>query len=115
MDGQMKFLIDNLNIAEKERLKGKGFTSSAFFDEQDNLQKDYTWHLKEGRMKFHKLDHGHSGAFMVEIATGEIYNIKAYGVPDYNKKAKANLGNIKDYDTLEKVRYLLSKRWNYLR
>ena len=52
-----------------------------------------------------------SGAFLVEKTTGEIYNIKAYGVPDHNKKAKANLGNITTVDPA----VLHSKRYNYLR
>jgi hypothetical protein len=111
----LQFLINNLNITEKERLIKEGFINSAFFDEQDNLTKEYQWTLKLGGQKFHKINHGSSGVFMIEINTGEIYNIKAYGVPDYNKKLKANLGNIKDYDSIEKIRFLLSKQYNYLR
>jgi len=107
-------IIKGLNEAEKLRLKQEGFTNNAFFDSEGNLTEGYKWHLKEGK-KFYKLDCGSSGYFMIEIATGEIFNIKAYGVPDYNKKLKANLGNIKDYDTQEKINYLLTKRYNYLR
>ena len=54
---------------------------------------------------------GGSGAWLVEIATGEIYNIKAYGVPDYNKKAKSNIGNVATVDPAR----MLRMRFNYLR
>lgn len=64
------------------------------------------------RSKFVAIDFGYSGAFLVEKSTGELYNIKSkYGVPDYNKKQKANLGNIFTVDP----RQLHSRRWNYLR
>ena len=66
--------------------------------------------IKIGR-KFVNLDIGRSGAFMVEKATGELYNIKGYGQPDYNKKKKADIGNIATVDPA----WLLTKRWNYLR
>ena len=68
------------------------------------------WHLKERRL-FWALDCGTSGAFLIEKATGELYNIKAYGVPDRNKKVKANLGTIVTVDP----ETLYRKRWNYLR
>lgn len=115
MINELNKLITGLNEAEKERLKKQGYTNSAFFDEIGNLTKSYTWYLRTGGKKFYKIDCGGSGKFMIEINTGEIYNIKSYGVPDYNKKLKANLGNIKDYDTQEKINYLLTKQYNYLR
>ena len=68
------------------------------------------WHVKE-RKKYFALDVGSSGAFLIEKDTGEIFNIKAYGVADTNKKAKANLGNIISADP-EKVH---ACRYNYLR
>lgn len=68
------------------------------------------WHAKEGR-KFINLDCGHSGAFMLEKDTGELFNIKGYGVPDRNKKSKANIGNVFSVD----VDLLWHKRFNYLR
>jgi len=52
---------------------------------------------------------------MVEKTTGEIFNIKGYGTPDKNKKIKANLGNIKNYTDLDKIKILHSKRYNSLR
>jgi hypothetical protein len=63
------------------------------------------------RVKFICVDIGTSGAFMVEKATGELYNIKAYGVPDRNKKAKADIGNIFTADLSK----LYALRYNYLR
>ncbi len=70
-----------------------------------------TWNIKE-RQKFIAIDCGNSGAFLVEKSSGELYNIKSkYGVPDYNKKQKANIGNIQTVDPA----FLWSKRWNYLR
>lgn len=63
------------------------------------------------KQKFCNIDIGSSGAWMVEKATGELYNIKAYGVPDRNKKAKANLGNVFTVDPA----FLFARRYNYLR
>lgn len=54
---------------------------------------------------------GHSGAFLVDKQTGELYNIKSYGVPDHNKKAKSDIGNVFTVDP----EFLWSKRHNYLR
>jgi hypothetical protein len=68
------------------------------------------WHVKP-RRKFLALDCGGSGAFLIDRITGELYNIKAYGVPDYNKKAKVDLGNIATVNPVT----LHAKRWNYLR
>ena len=67
--------------------------------------------VSKERKKFIAVDIGGSGAFLVEKETGEIYNIKGYGVPDYNKKRKANLGNIFTAD----LSGLYARRWNYLR
>ncbi len=63
------------------------------------------------RRKYTALDVGSSGVFLVDNATGELYNITAYGVPDLNKKRKANLGNITTVDPT----VLHSRRWNHLR
>ncbi len=68
------------------------------------------WNVKD-RKKFIALDCNGSGYFLVEKETGELFNIKAYGVPDRNKKLKANLGNIATVD----ARFLYEKRYNYLR
>lgn len=67
--------------------------------------------VKKVGMKWIYIDIGTSGAWLIEKTTGEIYNIKsAYGVPDHNKKAKANLGNVRTADPA----YTYSRRWNYL-
>ena len=108
-------VVEWLNVAEKERLIKDGFTNSCFFNESGELQDGYKWKFKQSTGKYHKLNCGTSGAFMVEIETGEIFNIKAYGVPDKNKKIKADLGNIKDVNTLEQARVLHAKQYNYLR
>ena len=68
------------------------------------------WTAK-ARTKFTALDVGGSGAFMIENATGELFNIKGYGVPDRNKKLKADIGNVATVDPA----YLHAHRFNYLR
>jgi len=70
-----------------------------------------TWIIKKEGKKFVYLDCGTSGAFLIEKTTGELFNIKGYGVPDYNKKQKANIGNVAtvEPETLHRQRY------NYLR
>ena len=125
MRGLIQELIQGLNFAETEKLKREGCTNVCFFNgeiHQNNLTSEHRWHFKKGLKRFSKIDCGTSGAFMVENETGEIYNIKAYGVPDKNKKIKADLGKIQDYFfsdlgliDIKKVCFLHSKRWNYLR
>ena len=70
-------------------------------------------HLNDNRRgkKFYYIDIGSSGAWLVEIETGEIHNIKGYGVPDYNKKKKADIGNVATVDAAR----MLALRFNYLR
>ncbi len=82
-------------------------------DTQQGFQNIDKWHVNEKRKgkKFLYLDCGSSGAFLIEKETGELFNIKGYGVPDYNKKKKADIGNI----TTVNPETLLTKRWNYLR
>lgn len=92
-------LIDALNIVEAREFKRMGYTHPPD-----------VWHAKPKR-KYINLDCGGSGAFLVEIETGELFNIKAYGVADQNKKRKANLGNIATVDAEQ----LHRRRWNYLR
>lgn len=64
-----------------------------------------------GRSKFVAIDIGTSGAFLVEKATGELFNIQAYGRPDRNKKRKADIGNVYTVDGST----LFAKRYNSLR
>jgi hypothetical protein len=63
------------------------------------------------RSKYVAIDIGSSGAWLVDKASGELYNIKAYGVPDQNKKRKADIGNIFTVDPA----VLHTQRYNYLR
>lgn len=104
-------IVDGLNECQKKDLKENGYTNECFFD-GENLTKEYSFNLKKGKL-YYRIDCGTSGVFMVDM-NGEIYNIKAYGVIDKNKKIKANLGNIGDYNS-ENIDYLFKKRYNYLR
>ena len=118
MEDIIRKIIAGLNMCEKEQLRREGCTNSCFFDGEE-LTKEYTFNLLE-KQKYFYINLGTCGVFMVLKADGEIYNIKAYGTPDLNKKLKANLGNIKDYIVfdnmrIEKIRYLHSKQYNYLR
>lgn len=97
-------LIENLNKAKEKHLTAQGLTNL--------VDRGYNnFHINKVGQKFLYLDAGGSGCFLVEIATGELYNIKGYGVPDYNKKKKADIGNVATVD----ASWLYSKRWNYLR
>ena len=60
------------------------------------------------RQKYIALDEGHSGAWLVDRATGDVYNIKSkYGVPDKSKR----LGHIDTVTGEELHQY----RWWYKR
>lgn len=63
------------------------------------------------RRKYVAIDIGTSGAWLVERETGEIFNIKSYGSPDKNKKAKSDIGNIATVDPEN----MHNRRYNYLR
>lgn len=69
-----------------------------------------TWRWSE-RLKYCAIDCGSEGVFLVDKKTGEIFNTKAYGVPDTNKKAKADVGNVFTVDPDR----LYTMRYNYLR
>ena len=92
-------LVGRLNEIEQQEHVARGFTIPADF-----------WNILE-RNKFDAINCGTSGAFLVEKATGELYNISGYGRPDYNKKQKADIGNVLTANP-ETVH---AKRWNYLR
>lgn len=68
------------------------------------------WKIGKVGKKFVHINIGSSAAFLVD-GNGELYNTKGAGVPDYNKKVKADIGNV--YTVDPKVLY--TKRWNYLR
>ena len=46
---------------------------------EDCLKRETTVNIKPG-VKYIKIDRGMSGKYMVEVSTGNIYGIKAYGV-----------------------------------
>lgn len=92
-----------------EDVKAKVFEAIATFNLLEPHRDRWTWNYPGNR--WIRLDCGTSGAFLVEASTGELYNIKGYGVPDHNKKTKANLGNI----LTANLATLHGRRWNYLR
>ena len=107
LEARLNEVASELNTLERARMLSEGWTEEKL---EPIFAQSYAWHWKE-RTKFYALDAGTSGAFLVERITGEIYNIKAYGVPDRNKKVKANLGNL--FDATAETLY--AKRYNYLR
>jgi hypothetical protein len=97
-------LCKALNVIKNATYKAQGFP--------ETMQEGYdTYHVKKVGKKYAYIDSGGSGVFLVEVSTGELYNIKAYGVADFNKKKKADIGNV--YTVNPEVLY--TKRWNYLR
>lgn len=110
----IKEVISMLNVCECDKLKASGMTNECFFNSDGSLTECYKWIIIE-KKKYVYVNCGSSGVFMIERETGEIYNTKGYGTIDKNKKIKADLGNITDYGDIEKVKYLHSKRYNYLR
>ena len=92
-------LVRKLDGIERRKHFGNGYTHTS--DLVD-------WPV---RRKFIAIDIGSSGAWLVERDTGEIFNIKGYGVADRNKKAKSDIGNVATVDP-ERMH---SMRYNYLR
>ncbi len=112
MDEKLEQIRKGIDEARTEELKqqfGKNI-NPAFFKEDGTLNNSESVKIRE-RKKYIAIDIGNSGAFLVEKVSGEIYNIKAYGVADKNKKKKSNLGTIWDVDPKE----LYNRRYNYLR
>jgi len=101
---KINIIVEQLNILEAERLKQDGYTNSCFFNPDGTLTDSYKIKSKE-KQKYVYIDFGDSGAFMVEKATGNIFNIKGYGTPNFAKYR----GNIKDID----IKLLHSNRWDY--
>jgi len=91
-------VIEGLNTVETQRHAAKGYTFPAD-----------KWHATR-RKKYFAIDCGTSGAFLCNASDGELFNIKAYGRPDKNKKQKADIGNITTVDPKE----LHARRYNYL-
>ncbi len=71
-------IVKGLNIAEVQRLKENGYTSSCFFNPDGSANKNYVYCIKE-KKKYFYLDIGGSGAFMIDKETGNIFGIKGYG------------------------------------
>lgn len=121
---KIKQVVDALNEIEKQRLIKMGYTNSSFFIDGDinkGMTQEYLFKFVESGKKYYKINKGSSGCFMVEIETGELFNIKAYGVADKNKKLKADIGKIDDFFfselnliDVDRVRVLHSKQYNYL-
>lgn len=97
---QIETLIDGLNQAKEKSLEGTSLQGKGYNN----------FHVKKVGPKFIYVDAGSSGCFLID-RDGELYNIKAYGVVDYNKKSKCDLGNISKVN----VQWLFSKRFNYIR
>ena len=99
-------MINANDIAIQNLLHDWHEAGRKYFQEQfENLDYDsqcYTKTVKE-RRKYLCLDDGTSGAFMVDRQTGEVFNIKGYGVP--NKKKM--IGYIQNLTGLD----LYSRRW----
>lgn len=96
---RLETLVKELDDLEKQAHEAKGLKFA-----RDLVH----WQL---RKKFYAIDIGSSGAYLVEVLTGEIYNISGYGRPDYNKKKKADIGNIMQVNPQQ----MYLKRYNYLR
>lgn len=79
-------LLSQWHEAHREYFKREGLLNLLpAFDQQEKK------HVHYGA-KYARLDVGGSGAWMVELATGIVYGIKGYGVPDKKKIA----GNVLD-------------------
>jgi len=106
---RIKEVVKELNVLEAERLKKEG-SNSCFFNSDGSLTESYKWKLSE-KKKYFYLNCGTSGCFMVSkeeikgFPIGSIFNIKSYGTANFNKC----LGQEID------VKFLHSKRYNYLR
>jgi len=100
MNKKLDNLVTALNVIERGKHAAMGLNFPADLIE---------W--KDRGHKFAAIDIGNSGAWLIEKATGEIFNIRGYGRPDYNKKKKADIGNIATVDP----KIMHEKRWNYLR
>lgn len=100
MKSKLDTLIAELNEAQVAQHLANGYT-----------HKTDVWCYKGATNKWVRIDVGGSGAFLMDSGTGELYNIKGYGVPDHNKKKKADIGSVFTANGAE----LLAKRWNYLK
>lgn len=93
-------LIPVLNeIQERKRVEAGNVTKEVFMFKDKN---------KYVNIDLCPVGYGNgSGVWMIDKETGDIFNIKGYGVIDRKK----NLGNVFTIDP----EFLHNKRWNYLR
>lgn len=83
---KIEAVLSQWHEAHRADFVRKGFTNLLdTFDTQEQK------HAHIGN-KYVRLDVGGSGAWMLEIATGDIFGIKGYGVPD-KKKIVGNVGD----------------------
>lgn len=83
---RLKLILSQWHEAHRADHARRGFTNLLdSFDTQEQK------HMHIGD-KYVRLDVGGSGAWMLEVATGNIYGIKGYGVPNKAKIA----GNLND-------------------
>ena len=96
-----------IELARQAEFKAQGYGDHLVYGEREKV-------TVTARKKYFAIDIALGGAFLVEKATGEIFNIQGYGKPDKNKKKKADLGNITD-DREDIGGFLYVRRYNYLR
>lgn len=116
LNDYLMIVKEKLNYYESERLRQEGYTNECFFNSNGSLTDSHKITLKE-KKKYFYLDFGTSGAFMVlkediktkyyEFKKGNVFNIKAYGTPNFNKC----YGVIFDLD----IKKLHSLRYDYRR
>lgn len=85
-------IVKGLNICQAKRFKEDGYTNECFFNQDGSLTKEHTFNIKE-KKKYVYIDCAGSGVFMVEKTTGNIFNIKGYGVIN-RAKCRGNINNI---------------------
>jgi len=88
----IKNIIEELNEQEAERLKAKGYTNEAFFNNGELLEK-WKYNLKE-KKQYYYINKGTSGFLMIDKKTFYVYTIKAYG------QKNRILGTIQDKDKI---------------
>lgn len=80
------------------------------YEQEGYLERECSAKIVPGGKKYVKVDYGRSGKYMVEISTGAIRKIKAYGVPNMLPQHQhGTLDTIHDYywgdyEAMKKVR-----------
>ena len=104
MEDRIKQIIDELNEAEVKHLTHQGYTGPMFLENGRPTEAYLVTSVT--KKKYINIDFGTSGAFMVEKATGDIFNIKGYG--QINRKK--HRGNI--FDPALDTQKLHAERWS---